>query len=281
MHITECPRDAMQSHKNWIPTADKIDYINALMSVGYDVLDCGSFVSPKSVPQMKDTAEVLSAVDKSASQTQLSAIVASVGGAERALKHKNLDILGFPFSISEVFQQKNTEKSRGEALREIEEILSMLKNEDKVLNVYISMAFGNPYGEQWHLDEVLNWVERLAERGVGRITLSDTIGVSTQPQISEVLKACFQKFPQVDFGVHFHCEPSEAYDKLFTSYSVGCMAFDVAIKGLGGCPIIPDKKGNLPTEKLLNFLAVEKVEHRLNLLHFESAWNKAKNIFNF
>lgn len=281
MHITECPRDAMQSHKNWIPTADKIDYINALMSIGYDVLDCGSFVSPKSVPQMKDTAEVLSEVDKSVSQTQLSAIVASVGGAERALKYKNLDILGFPFSISEVFQQKNTEKSRGEAMREIEEILSMLKNEDKVLNIYISMAFGNPYDEKWHLDEVLNWVNYLAERGIERITLSDTIGVSTQPQISEVLKACFQKFPQVDFGVHFHCESSEAYDRLFASYSVGCMAFDVAIKGLGGCPIIPDKKGNLPTEKLLNFLAVEKVEHRLNLLHFESAWNKAKNIFNF
>ncbi len=282
MFLTECPRDAMQGWKDFIPTAQKIDYINALMSVGFDVLDCGSFVSPKSIPQMADTSEVLANIDKTNSNTKLSVIVANVRGAEKALTHKNVDILGFPFSISETFQQRNTNKDREEAFLQITEILNLAKNEKKELNVYFSMAFGNPYGDQWSWEEVDHWAKRFSEIGVRNILLSDTTGTGTLEDIQLLYSKIPEKYADVDFGAHFHNRYEDSYKKLKAAYDNGCRRFDSAIKGIGGCPMAKDDLvGNMPTEQIINFMAVEKISHSLNLLHFESAYNKAKDVFHF
>lgn len=282
MFLTECPRDAMQGWKDFIPTAQKIDYINTLMSVGFDVLDCGSFVSPKSIPQMADTSEVLENIDKSISNTKLSVIVANVRGAERALTHKNVDILGFPFSISETFQQRNTNKDREEAFLQITEILNLAKNENKELNVYFSMAFGNPYGDHWSWEEVDQWAKRFSEIGVRNILLSDTTGTGTLEDIEILFSKIPSGYADVDFGAHFHNRYEDSYKKLKAAYDNGCRRFDSAIKGIGGCPMAKDDLvGNMPTEQIINFMALEKISHSLNLLHFESAYNKAKDVFHF
>ncbi len=282
MFLTECPRDAMQGWKDFIPTAQKIDYINALMSVGFDVLDCGSFVSPKSIPQMADTSDVLANIDKSNSNTKLSVIVANVRGAEKALTHTNVDILGFPFSISETFQQRNTNKDREEAFLQITEILNLAKNEKKELNVYFSMAFGNPYGDQWSWEEVDHWAKRFSEIGVRNILLSDTTGTGSLEDIELLFSKIPSGYADVDFGAHFHNRYEDSYKKLKAAYDNGCRRFDSAIKGIGGCPMANDDLvGNMPTEQIINFMAVEKISHSLNLLHFESAYNKAKEVFHF
>ncbi len=282
MFLTECPRDAMQGWKDFIPTAEKIDYINALMSVGFDVLDCGSFVSPKSIPQMADTSEVLANIDKTESNTKLSVIVANVRGAERALTHKTVDILGFPFSISETFQQRNTNKDREEAFLQITEILDLAKKENKELNVYFSMAFGNPYGDEWSWEEVDHWAKRFSDIGVRNILLSDTTGTGTLEDIQLLFSKIPVKYIDVDFGAHFHNRYEDSYKKLKSAYDNGCRRFDSAIKGIGGCPMAKDDLvGNMPTEQIINFMAVEKISHSLNLLHFESAYNKAKDVFHF
>lgn len=282
MFLTECPRDAMQGWGEMIPTQTKIDYINALMEVNFDVLDCGSFVSPKAIPQMADSGEVLDHIDKSLSSTKLSVIVANVLGAELALKHDNVDILGFPFSISETFQYRNTNKKREEAFNEIAEIFELAKNQNKALNVYFSMAFGNPYGETWSLEEVGYWAQRFNEIGIRNILLSDTTGVATPDLITQIFKEIPPKYPEITFGAHFHNRYEDSYGKLKAAYDSGCRSFDSAIKGIGGCPMAKDELvGNMPTEQVINFMASEKIPHRLHLLHFESAYNQAKRIFNF
>lgn len=282
MFLTECPRDAMQGWGEMIPTQTKIDYINALMEVNFDVLDCGSFVSPKAIPQMADSGEVLDHIDKSLSSTKLSVIVANVLGAELALKHDNVDILGFPFSISETFQYRNTNKKREEAFNEIAEIFELAKSQNKALNVYFSMAFGNPYGETWSLEEVGYWAQRFNEIGIRNILLSDTTGVATQDLITQIFKEIPPKYPEITFGAHFHNRYEDSYGKLKAAYNSGCRSFDSAIKGIGGCPMAKDELvGNMPTEQVINFMASEKIPHRLHLLNFESAYNQAKRIFNF
>ncbi len=282
MFLTECPRDAMQGWGEMIPTQTKIDYINALMEVNFDVLDCGSFVSPKAVPQMADSGEVLDHIDKSLSSTKLSVIVANVLGAELALKHDNVDILGFPFSISETFQYRNTNKKREEAFNEIAEIFELAKNQNKALNVYFSMAFGNPYGETWSLEEVGYWAQRFNEIGIRNILLSDTTGVATPDLITQIFKEIPPKYPEITFGAHFHNRYEDSHGKLKAAYDSGCRSFDSAIKGIGGCPMAKDELvGNMPTEQVINFMASEKIPHRLHLLNFESAYNQAKRIFNF
>ncbi len=282
MFLTECPRDAMQGWGEMIPTQTKIDYINALMEVNFDVLDCGSFVSPKAIPQMADSGEVLDQIDKSLSSTKLSVIVANVLGAELALKHDNVDILGFPFSISETFQYRNTNKKREEAFNEIAEIFELAKSQNKALNVYFSMAFGNPYGETWSLEEVGYWAQRFNEIGIRNILLSDTTGVATQDLITQIFKEIPPKYPEITFGAHFHNRYEDSHGKLKAAYDSGCRSFDSAIKGIGGCPMAKDELvGNMPTEQVINFMASEKIPHRLHLLNFESAYNQAKRIFNF
>lgn len=282
MFLTECPRDAMQGWGEFIPTQNKIDYINALMSVKFNVLDCGSFVSPKAVPQMKDTGIVIDEVDKSLSATKLSVIVANYRGAEKALKHNNIDILGFPFSISETFQHRNTNKSQEEAFSDIIKILDLTKKEGKTLHLYFSMAFGNPYGEGYKAEIVDFWAQRFSEIGVKHILLSDTTGVATPENISYLFKTIPPKYPEVNFGGHFHNRYEESYAKLKAAYDEGCRRFDSAIKGIGGCPFAKDDLvGNMPTEQVFNFMAAEKIPISQNLVHFESAYNIAKRIFHF
>ncbi|SFI27630.1 hydroxymethylglutaryl-CoA lyase [Halpernia frigidisoli] len=282
MFLTECPRDAMQGWGEFIPTQQKIDYINALMSVKFDVLDCGSFVSPKAIPQMKDSGIVLDEIDKTLSDTKLSVIVANFRGAEKALKHSKIDILGFPFSISETFQHRNTNKSHEEAFDDIIKILDLTKSENKELNIYFSMAFGNPYGEFWKWEDVDFWAKRFSEIGIKNILLSDTTGVATPDSISLLFKKIPEKYPEVHFGGHFHNRYEDSYSKLKAAYDEGCRRFDSAIKGIGGCPFAKDELvGNMPTEQVFNFMASEKIDISQNLLHFESAFNIAKKIFHF
>ncbi len=281
MFLTECPRDAMQGWGEFIPTSQKIDYINALMEVGFDMLDCGSFVSPKAIPQMADTKEVISEINKK-NNTKISVIVANLSGAEQALKQDKIDILGFPFSISETFQYRNTNKNQEEAFEEVVRILKISKAENRELNLYFSMAFGNPYGEMWKWEDVEFWAKRFSEIGIKNILLSDTTGVADVEKIHLLFEKIPEKFPQINFGAHFHNRYEDSYKKLKAAYDKGCRRFDSAIKGLGGCPMAKDELvGNMPTEKVINFLQTEKIEHRLNLLNFEAAWNRAKDIFKF
>ncbi|KEY18184.1 hydroxymethylglutaryl-CoA lyase [Kaistella antarctica] len=282
MFLTECPRDAMQGWGEFIPTQKKIDYLNSLMDVGFDVLDCASFVSPKAIPQMADSGTVIDEIDKGISNTKLSVIVANYRGAQKALSHQAVDIIGFPFSISETFQFRNTNKNQEEAFNDIKKITQLLESDGRVLNVYFSMAFGNPYGEMWKAADVDYWAERFNDIGIKNILLSDTTGTGTLEQIELLFKTIPAKYPSIDFGAHFHNRYEDSYKKLKAAYDNGCRRFDSAIKGIGGCPMAKDDLvGNMPTEQVINFMASEGVDHTLNLLNFESAYNKAKDIFHF
>lgn len=282
MFLTECPRDAMQGWGEMIPTDKKIDYINALMEVGFDVLDCASFVSPKAIPQMADSAIVVDEIDKSISNTKISVIVANYRGAEKALAHDNVDIIGFPFSISETFQHRNTNKSREDAFEEIVQMHTLTKSEGKQLNLYFSMAFGNPYGESWKWEDVDFWAQRFSDIGIDNILLSDTTGVGDVERINLLFNKIPSKYPEINFGAHFHNRYEDSYKKLKAAYDQGCRRFDSAIKGIGGCPMAKDDLvGNMPTEQVFNFMATEKLDIKQNLLNFESAYNKAKDIFHF
>lgn len=282
MFLTECSRDAMQGWGEFIPTTQKIDYINKLMDVGFDVLDCGSFVSPKSIPQMADSGIVIDEIDKSISNTKLSVIVANYRGAEKALEHQQVDILGFPFSISETFQYRNTNKNQEEAFNDILKISELLKTDGRTLNIYFSMAFGNPYGEIWKWEDVDFWANRFNEIEIKNILLSDTTGTGNVKKIELLFEKIPKKYPEIDFGAHFHNRYEDSYKKLKAAYDKGCRRYDSAIKGIGGCPMAKDDLvGNMPTEQVINFMATEKIDHSLNLLNFESAWNKAKDIFHF
>ncbi|MDX8573442.1 hydroxymethylglutaryl-CoA lyase [Elizabethkingia sp. HX QKY] len=282
MFITECPRDAMQGWPELIPTNKKIDYINSLMDVGYDILDCGSFVNPRMVPQMADSGEVVDNIDKSRSNTKLSVVIANFRGAEKAVEHEKIDYLGFPFSISETFQHRNTNKSREEAFTEVQRIFDLTKSKNKDLILYFSMAFGNPYGEMWKWQDVEEWAQRFSDMGVKTVMLSDTTGVSDAETIALLFSKIPPLFPNIEFGAHFHNRYEDSYKKLKAAYDNGCTRFDTAIKGIGGCPMAKDELvGNMPTEQLINFLQVEKIDNRLNLLNFESSYNQAKDIFHF
>ena len=282
MFITECPRDAMQGWPELIPTNKKIDYMNSLMDVGYDILDCGSFVNARMVPQMADSGEVVDNIDKSRSNTKLSVVIANFRGAEKALEHEKIDYLGFPFSISETFQHRNTNKSREEAFTEVQRIFDLTKSKNKDLILYFSMAFGNPYGEMWKWQDVEEWAQRFSDMGVKTVMLSDTTGVSDAETIALLFSKIPPLFPNIEFGAHFHNRYEDSYKKLKAAYDNGCRRFDTAIKGIGGCPMAKDELvGNMPTEQLINFLQIEKINNRLNLLNFESSYNKAKDIFHF
>ena len=231
---------------------------------------------------MADSGIVIDEIDKSISNTKLSVIVANYRGAEKALEHQQVDILGFPFSISETFQYRNTNKNQEEAFNDILQISELLKTDGRILNVYFSMAFGNPYGEMWKWEDVDFWANRFNEIGIKNILLSDTTGTGTVEQIELLFDKIPAKYPEIDFGAHFHNRYEDSYKKLKAAYDKGCRRFDSAIKGIGGCPMAKDDLvGNMPTEQVINFMASEKIEHSLNLLNFESAYNKAKDIFHF
>lgn len=280
--IIECPRDAMQGIKAFIPTAKKVQYIQSLLRCGFDTLDFGSFVSPKAIPQMQDTAEVLAQLDLSQTETKLLAIVANTKGAELASVHQPIQYLGFPFSISENFQMRNTHKTIAESLITLQEILEIATKTNKEVVAYLSMGFGNPYGDPWNVEIVGEWTEKLSEMGVTILSLSDTIGSSTPEDIDYLFSNLIPKYPHIDFGAHLHTTPDAWFEKIDAAFKAGCYRFDGAIKGYGGCPMAKDDlTGNMPTEKMISYFASEKVETNIHTMSFEAAYNEALKIFNF
>lgn len=279
--IIECPRDAMQGIKShFIPTEKKAQYINSLLKVGFDTIDFGSFVSPKAIPQMRDTAEVLSMLDLSNTKSKLLAIVANVRGAVDASQFSEIDYLGYPFSISENFQMRNTHKTIAQSIETLREILTIAKTTNKKVVAYLSMGFGNPYGDPWNVDIVGEWTEKLYEMGVKILSLSDTIGSSTPKVIDYLFSNLIPKYPEIEFGAHLHTTPNTWKEKISAAHKAGCKRFDGAIKGYGGCPMAKDElTGNMPTEKLLSYFTEQKEETGIKPMSFESAYNKALEIF--
>jgi hydroxymethylglutaryl-CoA lyase len=277
--LIECPRDAMQGIKDFIPTEKKVQYIQSLLRVGFDTIDFGSFVSPKAIPQMADTAEVLSKLDLSKTESKLLAIIANTRGAKDAAQHAQIDYLGFPFSISENFQMRNTHKTIAESVVTLNEILEIADASHKKVVVYISMGFGNPYGDPWNVEIVGEWTEKLSKMGVKILSLSDTIGTSDPENIQYLFSNLIPKYPHIEFGAHLHTTPSTWFEKIDAAYNSGCRRFDGAIQGFGGCPMAKDElTGNMPTEKLLSYFTQRKA-HNLNAMSFESAYNEATKIF--
>lgn len=278
--LIECPRDAMQGIKPFIPTEAKARYIQSLLSCGFDTIDFGSFVSPKAIPQMRDTAEVLNQLDLSETSSKLLAIVANLRGAQDAVKFDEIDYLGFPFSISENFQMRNTHKTIEESIEVLKAIIDLAHTKHKKVVAYLSMGFGNPYGDPWNPDIVAEWTEKLSEMGVEILSLSDTIGSSTGEVISQLFSNLIPKYPHIEFGAHLHTTPSSWYEKVDAAYQSGCRRFDSAILGYGGCPMAKDDlTGNMPTEKVLSYLNTQKTHHGVKMTRFESAYNKALDIF--
>ena len=278
--IIECPRDAMQGIKAFIPTEKKAAYIQSLLRVGFDTIDFGSFVSSKAIPQMQDTAEVLDLLDLSQTQSKLLAIIANTQGAIAASQHEVIQYLGFPFSISENFQMRNTHKTISESLISLQEILEIADKSNKEVVAYLSMGFGNPYGDPWNVEIVGEWTEKLSNMGVKILSLSDTVGSSTPDVIDYLFSNLIPKYPKIEFGAHLHTTPDKWFEKIEASYNAGCRRFDGAIQGFGGCPMAKDDlTGNMPTEKLLSYFTTKKENTNLRPVSFESAYNEASILF--
>lgn len=278
--IIECPRDAMQGIKTFIPTARKVTYIQSLLRVGFDTIDFGSFVSPKAIPQMQDTAEVLAQLDLSQTQSKLLAIIANTQGAVIASQYQPIQYLGFPFSISENFQMRNTHKTIAESLVTLQEILEIADKCNKEVVAYLSMGFGNPYGDPWNVEIVSEWTEKLSDMGVKILSLSDTIGSSTPDVIQYLFSHLIPEYPKIEFGAHLHTTPDKWYEKMDAAYSAGCRRFDGAIQGFGGCPMAKDVlTGNMPTEKLVSYFTSKKENTNISAMSFESAYNEASILF--
>ncbi|MBL4654621.1 MAG: hydroxymethylglutaryl-CoA lyase [Bacteroidia bacterium] len=280
MQIIECPRDAMQGFPNFIPTQVKVDYLNLLLKIGFDTLDFGSFVSSKAMPQMADTKEVIPQLDLSNTNTKLLAIVANVRGAEEAANYDEIQYLGFPFSISETFQLRNTNSTIEQSLSTVEEIQNICHVNDKDLVLYISMAFGNPYDDPWNIEEVSKWVERMVELDIKIISLADTVGVSNPENIAYLFSQLIPQFPNIEFGAHLHTTPDSWEEKVEAAYNNGCKRFDGAIKGLGGCPMAKDELvGNMPTENIVSYFANQGLELGLDQVVLNDALNKSNSVF--
>ena len=278
--IIECPRDAMQGVRDWIPTKEKAQFIQSLLNCGFDTIDFGSFVSPKAIPQMKDTSELLSLLDLSSTESQLLAIVANIRGAKDAVMYDQIDYLGYPFSISENFQMRNTHKTIAQSIETLKEILNLADSKNKKVVAYLSMGFGNPYGDPWSLDIVGEWTEKLSNMGVKILSLSDTVGSSTPEIITYLFSELITKYPSIEFGAHLHTTTTKWKEKVSAAYLAGCRRFDGAIQGFGGCPMAKDDlTGNMPTEKILSYFAAEKVNTNVNSISFETAYKEASKIF--
>ena len=278
--ITESPRDAMQGLARFIPTADKARYINALLKVGFDVIDFGSFVSPKAIPQLKDTAQVLSKLDLSVSDTKLLAIVANSRGGQDAARFDKISYIGFPFSISPTFLKRNINSNIEKSVRIVDDLLNICDKHNKGLVVYMSMAFGNPYNDEWHPDLVASWVNKLYEMGVRIIPLSDTVGISTKKNIAVLFSTLVPEFPEIEFGFHLHTTIRHWYRKINAAFINGCRSFDTVINGLGGCPMAENRLvGNLRTSNLLEYFEINYVPIQIQEKAFEEAFELALDIF--
>ena len=279
INMVECPRDAMQGWKTIIPTEKKIAYLNSLLQVGFHTLDCGSFVSPKAIPQMADTRDVLIKLD-TGSKTKLLVIVANSRGAEEAVSFDNVDYLGFPFSISETFQQRNTNSSIAESISRVEDIQELCIKTNKQLVVYLSMGFGNPYGDEYNEETLLNWADEMVRRNIGIISLADTVGMATPEQISVALQTLNVAYPNTEFGVHLHSTPSNWQEKLQAAVEAGCKRFDGALKGIGGCPMANDDLiGNMNSEWMISDFKQLGVMPTINEEALERSLKMAEEIF--
>ena len=278
--LIECPRDAMQGWKNFIPTEKKIEYINSLLKVGFDTIDFGSFVSAKAIPQMADTKEVIGNLGLGIGNTKLLAIVANTRGAEEASAFDQITYLGFPFSVSETFQQRNTNSSIEESLKRVEEIQNLCINKNKKLVIYISMAFGNPYGDLYDEDIVFNWVEKLVETDIDIISLADTVGVATPEQVYDMTSYLVESLPATEIGVHLHSTLENWQQKLDAAIKAGCNRFDGALKGIGGCPMANDELvGNMNTEWMISYFEKNNIGTGLNKEALEESLRIAGEIF--
>ena len=275
--IIECPRDAMQGIQEFIPTQNKIEYINQLLKVGFDTIDFGSFVSPKAIPQLKDTSEVFEGLYLENNSSKLLSIIANKRGAEQACLFKQIDYLGFPLSISEEFQKRNTNKTIVESIGVLEEIQNLCIQKNKSLVVYLSMAFGNPYGEKYHPEIVADLTNKLHCLDVKTIALSDTIGVSNPANIAPLFSTLISEYSEIEFGAHFHTTPENWKEKVDSAYQNGCRRFDSAIKGFGGCPMAKDDlTGNIPTEKIISYFS-DQLE--INKEEFDKSLKLSETIF--
>lgn len=280
IHITECPRDAMQGIRDFIPTNRKIEYLNALLKVGFPVLDAGSFVSPTSIPQMADTAKVFEAISKNVVDTKILAIVANNRGAESAVEHQIVSILGYPFSISETFQKRNTNASIKESYGRVEEMLDIANKHDKELVVYLSMAFGNPYGDSWSTNLVADHAHKLVEMGVQTLSFADTTGISTPESVSSLYRALAPELPQTKLSLHLHALLQDVEAKTIASIEAGCRHIDAALKGFGGCPMAADSlTGNMATEKIVQWCDQQGIEHGLSNVALDEADRIASALF--
>lgn len=278
--LVECPRDAMQGIPTYIPAETKARYINKLLQVGFDTIDFGSFVSPKAIPQMRDTAEVLSQLDLDNTSTKLSAIVANKRGAVDAAQHAEIDYLGYPFSVSETFQLRNTNSTIEESLGRVEEIQNICSQSNKKLLVYLSMGFGNPYGDEWNVEIVQKWVDKLANMDIKLMALSDTIGVSNPNSISYLFSHLIPPYPDVVFGAHLHTNPATWEEKIAAAYENGCLRFDSAMLGYGGCPMAKDELvGNMPTEPIVDYFSKHDADFDIDMEAFHDALKMAQEVF--
>ncbi|MEN9459482.1 MAG: hypothetical protein RL135_2105 [Bacteroidota bacterium] len=280
MILVECPRDAMQGWKNFIPTEKKIDYLNALLKVGFDVLDCGSFVSAKAIPQMADTAQVIKALDLSNSSTKLLVIVANQRGAEEAVAFDKISYLGFPFSISPSFQLRNTNSSLEESFERVKAIQSLCVAHQKELVIYLSMGFGNPYGDLYDQSILLKWADEMAALGIKTISLADTVGLASPQQIKDALTILIPQYPQIQFGVHLHASAANWEPKLAAAVHAGCNWIDGALKGIGGCPMAQDDLvGNMDTENIIQYLKQQQLPNHINTIQLQECSNMVSTVF--
>ncbi|RYD57970.1 MAG: hydroxymethylglutaryl-CoA lyase [Sphingobacteriales bacterium] len=278
--LVECPRDAMQGWKTFIPTEQKVKYLNSLLKVGFDVLDFGSFVSAKAIPQLADTKDVIPQLDLSNTNTKLLAIIANTRGAEEAVAYNEIQYLGFPFSISETFQLRNTNKTIAESLKQVEEIQQLCVKNNKELVVYISMGFGNPYGDEYSAETAIKWVGELAKMGVKTIAMSDTVGVAKPDTIEYVFKSLVPEFKDVHIGAHFHSTISTWKEKIETAYDNGCIRFDSAMKGIGGCPMAEDELvGNIATESIVGWCETKGIQLNIDREALRKSLMMAAEIF--
>ncbi len=277
--ITECPRDAMQGLHPFIPTELKAAYINLLLGVGFDTIDFGSFVSPKAIPQMADTADVLQKLDLTGTRSKLLAIIANYRGAEEAAQHQEITYLGFPFSISETFQQRNTNSGIADSFQTVKRIQELYVNKNKKLRIYLSMGFGNPYGDAWSVEILDKWAHEMIGLGVEEIYLADTIGIATPEQITQILNELTSS-SKINFGMHLHSTPDTWLAKIEAAYMGGCRLFDSALKGYGGCPMAADElTGNIATENLIGYLIAQNERLGLNLDKLKEAMDFSVRIF--
>lgn len=280
--LVECPRDAMQGIERPIPTELKTRYINLLLQVGFDTLDFGSFVSPKAIPQLADTPEVIEGLDlaEAHSRTSLLAIVANKKGAEKALEYEEVEYLGFPFSLSETFQQRNTNRSQNQALDDIREILFLCKKHEKQLVVYLSMGFGNPYGEPYHPELLEQWTAKLDRLGVRILSLADTVGIASPEAVAAAFRTLVPAYPAIEFGAHLHARPDAWREKVEAAYEAGCHRFDGALRGFGGCPFAEDTLvGNVATENLVAFFKSKGAKLSIDAKKLEAAQDLALEVF--